>query len=179
MPGTPPESPGKRSPYKARLYLFYLTPLFGRGNNSKKHGNSPGTIRHSPAGINEVICSNDTRVGSGSERAPGGGGDQGGDPENRGSLRSPPTPVCKILSFAAPTDPYDHDPPDDEGDITGYRTMNGSLIISSFWRYTGDRLFQERRRPPAGRPAIAWLLQTGTLRTCIPMRRKVLRCQAV
>jgi hypothetical protein len=50
------------------LYLFSLTPSYGRGNNSGKHGNSAGTIRHSPAGIIEAIFGNVT----GAEKVGGG-----------------------------------------------------------------------------------------------------------
>jgi len=46
------------APYRAPLYEFCLTPYFCRGNGSEKHGNSPGTKPHSPAGIIEVIGSN-------------------------------------------------------------------------------------------------------------------------
>ena len=48
----------KRSPYRARLYLFSLTPSNRRGHNSHKRGIRAGTIRGSPAGIDGVIYSN-------------------------------------------------------------------------------------------------------------------------
>lgn len=49
------ENPGH---YRGRLYLFCLWPIKERGNVSQKRGNSPGTIRGSPAGINEAVYSN-------------------------------------------------------------------------------------------------------------------------
>jgi hypothetical protein len=44
-------------PYRALLYEFCLTPCFGRGNGSEKHGNSPGTDQGFPLEIREVTGS--------------------------------------------------------------------------------------------------------------------------
>lgn len=54
-PPTPIKNPG---PYHAPLYEFCLTPHFGRGNETEKHGNSPGKEWGFQAGIREVTGSN-------------------------------------------------------------------------------------------------------------------------
>jgi len=55
--------------YRARLYQFSLIPGSGRGNNSEKCRNSPGTIQGIPAGIPEVIYSNVTTASAKGNRA--------------------------------------------------------------------------------------------------------------
>ena len=51
---------GNPAPYSAPLYEFCLTPLFGRGNESGKHGNPSEINRLFTTGISEVISSNRT-----------------------------------------------------------------------------------------------------------------------
>jgi len=50
----------KSGPVKDPVVRLLPHPLFWRGNNSEKRGNSPGTMRGLPAGINEAVCSNVT-----------------------------------------------------------------------------------------------------------------------
>ena len=82
----PTTAEGNPAPYRAPLYAFCLTPHSGRGNNSEKRGNCPGTNQDFTTGIGEVMYSNvllasaRTNLASAKPRGPGGGariGDQG------------------------------------------------------------------------------------------------------
>ena len=49
---------GESVPVSCPIVPLLPHPLFRRGNNSQKHGNSPGTNQGFTTGISEAVCSN-------------------------------------------------------------------------------------------------------------------------
>lgn len=64
---------GTTEPAASPVVRLLPHPPFCRGNDSEKHGNSPGTDRHFTMGIGEVIWSNVTRADGRGDRAMEGG----------------------------------------------------------------------------------------------------------
>ena len=69
----PEDPPEKSGPVTGPVVPLLPWPLKNRGNESQKRGNSPGTIRSFPAGINEAIYSNVTAGDWAHKRAAGRG----------------------------------------------------------------------------------------------------------
>jgi len=69
----PEDPPEKSGPVTGPVVPLLPWPLKNRGNKSQKRGNSPGTIRSFPAGINEAIYSNVTAGDRAHKRVAGRG----------------------------------------------------------------------------------------------------------